>query len=401
MAKILITSIGTGNIQKDSDSDYKETRYNLEGKVYTNTLTSQVIVEHYGIDKIYFIGTSGSMWDNLYFKYDGEDAAYLDRLTARKKSGEMSYDDLQTFLDQINRYLGVEGSKAFLLAYNSENKTDEIWDNFESLLSIKELIEEGDEIYLDITHGFRYLPILNIFLLESLKSLQPDRFKIRAILYGLFAGDESEIIDFKIFFDLLEWIKAINHFKNHADGWSLSALLDREDKEAANVLVHFSNTFHIANMHALWGFMKDINSKLKKLQKTDNKIVRLLSGELKMLAKRFDKERQSDFQFELAKWLYQSRNYALSYIALYEAIITKSCEFRRKKDCNDHHAREESKRAIGDDKYGKYFYTKYDDSISQIRNAIVHQNSDRKEKYYQDIERLGKFLNHFEGYFAL
>ncbi len=401
MAKILITSIGTGDIRKDSDSDYVETRYTLEGEEYQNTLTSQVIVEHYGIDKIIFIGTSGSMWDNLYFKYGGEDEAYMDRLTVLKKEGRLVYEDLTPFLAQINTYLGREGSQLFLLDYNSSDKSEEIWDNFELLLQIKEYIKEGDEIYLDMTHGFRYLPILNIFMLESLKSLQPDRFTIKAILYGLFAGDRSEIIDFKIFFDLLEWIKAINHFNHYADGWLLAALLDQEDRDTSNVLVQFSNTFRIANMHALWGFMKDINSKLKKLQKTDNKIVRLLSDEFEVLAKRFDQERQSDFQFELAKWLYESKNYALSYIALYEAIITKSCELSKLKDCNNHAAREEAKRSIGDDKYGKFFYTKYDDSISQIRNSIVHQNSDRKEKYQQDIERLGRFLEYFEGYFAI
>ncbi len=401
MAKILITSVGTGDIKKDSDSDYVETRYNLEGKEYQNTLTSQVIVEHYGIDKIIFIGTSGSMWDNLYLKYGGEDENYMDKLTQLKKSGDLGRNDLSLFLDQVNLYLQSKGSQVFLLEYNSDNKTEEIWENFELLLQIKAYIGEGDEVYLDMTHGFRYLPILNIFMLESLKSLQPDRFTIKAILYGLYAGDRSEIIDFKIFFDLLEWIKAINHFKHYADGWSLAKLLDKEDREASNVLVQFSNTFHIANMHALWGFMKDINTKLKKLQKSDSKIIQLLSDELEVLAQRFDQKRQSDFQFALAKWLYESKNYALSYIALYEAVITKSCELSKAKDCNDYHTREGAKRSIGDDKYGKYFYTKYDDSISQIRNAIVHQNSDRREKYTQDIERLGRFLEYFEGYFAI
>ena len=89
----------------------------------------------------------------------------------------------------------------------------------------------------------------------------------------------------------------------------------------------------------------------------------------------------------------------MSYIALYEAIITKSCELNNELDCNEHTIRENAKKSIGNDKYGKYFYTKYDDSISQIRNSIVHQNSDRKDKYNQDIKRLGFFLNYFEAYF--
>jgi len=76
--------VGTGDIKKDSDSDYEETLYRLEGKGYKNTLTSQVIIEHYGIDKVFFIGTASSMWDNLYYKYNGEDEDYLDSLTQKK-----------------------------------------------------------------------------------------------------------------------------------------------------------------------------------------------------------------------------------------------------------------------------------------------------------------------------
>ncbi len=400
MAKILITSVGTGDIKKDSDSDYHETLYKLEGKEYSNTLTSQVIVEHFDINKIFFIGTSGSMWDNLYFKYDGEDEKYMDILTEKKKKGSLNESDLESFLEQIDKYLNTKGSKAFMLNYNSSNKTDEIWENFETLLSIKDLINKDDEVYLDITHGFRYLPILNIFLLESLKLLQQNNFEIKAILYGLFAGEKSEIIDFKIFLDLLDWIKAINNFKKYADGLSLSELLDKEDIKASNVFIQFTNTLHIANIHALWGFIKDVNSKLKKLQQTDNKIIKLLSGEFTELAKRFDKEKQSDFQFELAKWLYDSHNYALSYIALYEAIITKSCELSGY-DINNHDKREEAKRSIGDDKYGKYFYTKYNDSISVIRNSIVHQSEDRKHLVDSDIKKLKNFISYFEDYFKL
>ena len=61
--------------------------------------------------------------------------------------------------------------------------------------------------------------------------------------------------------------------------------------------------------------------------------------------------------------------------------------------------REGAKRSLGDDKYGKYFYTKYDDSISVIRNSIVHQSNERKDKVNQDITKLKVFLDKFEDYF--
>ena len=166
MAKILITSVGTGDIKKDSDSDYIETIYKIDNKEYKNTLASQVIVKHFDIDKIYFIGTSGSMWDNLYYKYNGEDDSYMDYLTNKKKNN-LEHEDLEKFEKTTDIYLEQNGSKCFLINYD-KNDSDEIWSNFERLLEIKEYIADGDEIYLDITHGFRYMPIINIFLLVSL-----------------------------------------------------------------------------------------------------------------------------------------------------------------------------------------------------------------------------------------
>ena len=401
MAKILITSVGTGDIKKDSDSEYQETIYTIDGEEYPNTLTSQVIVEHYGIDKIIFIGTSGSMWDNLYFRYNGENADYMDMLTEKKKErgiNNLSKEDLREFCLAIDNYLESEnaGTEVVLLDY-SQNNSDEIWDNFEKLISIKEYINEGDKIYLDITHGFRYMPILNIFMLEFLKTLNSNKFSIEAILYGLFANEKSEIIDFKIFFDLLEWIRAIDSFKNYSDGFRLAELIETEDIDSSKIFKQFSNNAKLAHMHSIWKFIKDANKKIKKVEKSDNRIIKLLSKEITTLTDKFNKDRQSSFQFELAKWFRDGHNYALAYIALYEAIISRVCEDKGY-DILEHYEREEAKKHV-DYPYNKLFNTKYDNSISKIRNEIVHQNQQRVNLVKQDIEKLSIFLDEFEDFF--
>jgi CRISPR-associated Csx2 family protein len=400
MAKILITSVGTGDIKKDSDSDYIETIYKIDNKEYKNTLASQVIVKHFDIDKIYFIGTSGSMWDNLYYKYNGEDDSYMDYLTNKKKNN-LEHEDLEKFEKTTDIYLEQNGSKCFLINYD-KNDSDEIWSNFERLLEIKEYIADGDEIYLDITHGFRYMPIINIFLLEFLTLVHKSDFKIKAILYGMFAGNKSEIIDFKIFFDLLEWIKAINEFKNYSNAWNLSQLLKDNDKDASKIFAQFSKNLQLANMHSLWQFMRGASKKINRLKNSHNKIIKLLSNEIEEIAKRFDKEKQSDFQYELAIWLYESKNYALSYIALYEAIISKVCETKGY-DINEHKQREEAKKRVNFP-YNKLFNTQTNkkdnlNSISQIRNSIVHQDNKRKDVVDQDINRLKTFLDEFKSFF--
>ena len=400
MAKILISSLGTGNIQKDSDQDYQKTIYKIDNQEYPETLTAKVLIQHFKIDKAIFIGTNKSMWDNLYYSFDGDNEEYLDFLTKKKETG-VTLEDLIMLEKHLNSFLGMEGSQGLLIDYQKNNQ-DEIWDNFEKLLEIKELIQEGDEIYLDITHGFRYMPILNIFLLEFISIFKMPTINIKGVYYGMFSDNISEIIDFKIFFDLLEWTKAINMFKYNSNAQQLIELLSKNTthNDATKIFSQFNSNLQLANMSSLWQFMKGASKKIKVLGDSNNKIIKLLSGDLIAMTERFDKEKQSDFQYELAIWLHENNNHALSYIALYEAIITKSCELK-KYDVNSRDSREDAKKSLGNDKWGKYFYTKNDDSLSIIRNSITHQSSDRKDMVKQDIEKLGTFIKTFKSYFEI
>jgi len=282
MAKILISSVGTGSIIKDSDSEYKPTIYLIDGKDYPETLTAKVLVKHLDIDKVIFIGTNKSMWDNLYYSFDGADENYLDNLSCKKSEDKgISSDDLSGLNNAVDKYLNGNGSYSIILNYSKHN-SDEIWDNFEILLTIKEILNNGDEVFLDITHGFRYMPILNIFLLEFISIYDTPSINIGGVFYGLFSGDTSEIVNFKIFFDLLEWSKAINMFKYNSNAEQLIYLLskDEENSDITKVFAQFSNNLKLANMASLRQFIKDANKKIKKLENSNNKIIKLLSTEL-------------------------------------------------------------------------------------------------------------------------
>ena len=63
-----------------------------------------------------------------------------------------------------------------------QSKTEiqkEIWDNFETIY--REL-QEHDEIYFDITHSFRYLPMLLMILLSYSEFLK--KTKVMSVTYG-------------------------------------------------------------------------------------------------------------------------------------------------------------------------------------------------------------------------
>ncbi len=398
MAKILISSLGTG---QKKDGSYNTAKYEINGNIYTTSFIADVLRKEFQIDKLFLVGTKKSIWDEAYRVFGGTDESYQELLYEKQDSADVGVD----LLDKFNKILPT-GSKSFIIDYGINE--DELWSNFEKFLEIAKYIEDGDELYLDITHSFRSLSLMSFVMTQFASSISDKNFKIAGVYYGMFEYSfESEdnitpIVDIKILLDIGEWIKAIDAIKNYSDFNHLVRLLEENhiEKDVQNTFINLNNNISLANIASIRQFIQTAAKKIKTINSSENKIVKLLAPEILKLVEELEQDRESDFQYTLAQWFYKNKNYALSYIALYEAIITKSCELKNY-DVNNHDLREEAKKSIGDDKYGKHFYTKHDDSISQIRNTIVHQSNSRKDKVNQDIRKLKEFLDFFKTYFEI
>jgi len=398
MAKILISSLGTGN---NKDGVYQKAKYQFANEVlYETSFIADAILKHHKIDKLFLVGTKKSMWDEAYTALaDGEDDNYYEQLVINKESNGISIDDLTQFDKEINY---ISSSK--IIDYGKDE--NELWANFEKFLEIANELNDGDELYLDITHSFRSLSLMSFVMTQFASSISDKNFTIKAVYYGMFEYKNENngitpIVDIKILLEIQEWIKAIDAIKKYSDFDPLVRLLENDsdiEKKVQNTFISLNNTIEMANMSAMKKFVENAAKKISLIQESKNNIVKLLAPQVELIVNELNKETMSDFQYNLSKWFYKNKNYALSYIALYEAVITKSCE-RSNYDIEDHFMREEAKKSIGNDKYGKYFYTKYDNSLSKIRNSIVHQDFIRQELVLNDIEKLEQFINHFEGYF--
>ena len=398
MAKILISSLGTGH--KQEGGSYSKAEYEITKKTYKTTFIADALNEHFDFDKIFLVGTKKSIWDEAYMVFGGEDEAYIEKLYEKKEEGKIDNDFLKKFKASLP--LGLE---PVVVKYGLND--NELWENFTEFLDIAKNIEDGDELYLDITHSFRSLSLMSFVMTQFAHTISNKNFTIGGVFYGMFEykwdnNGITPIVDIKILLEIQEWIKAIDAIKNYSDLNPLIRLFDENkiEKDVQNTFINLNNTISLANIASIRQFIKTASKKIRVIEKSENKIIKLLAPEILTLVNNLDKERDSDFQFNLAKWFYSNKNYVLSYIALYEAIITKSCELS-KYDISNYELREKAKRSIGDDKYGKHFYTKYDDSISQIRNAIVHQSEDRKDLVASDIQKIETFINLFERYFEI
>jgi CRISPR-associated Csx2 family protein len=122
------------------------------------------------------------------------------------------YNSRNNQLEACEPYKGLSGvfEDSKLLNITDLNIPDgkdetEIFEIFEILANE---IDEGDELYLDLTHGFRYLPMLLLVMSNYLKTNK--KVTIAHISYGNY---ESRISDVAPFVDLLPLLKIQENIK--------------------------------------------------------------------------------------------------------------------------------------------------------------------------------------------
>lgn len=324
MAKILIAGIGGG---EKRDGKYRETNYSLEGKVYENrSFIASVIEEHFKIDKTIFIGTVGSMWDNLYeyyckkynIDYDEEYAMSLfETIVEANKDMDISQLKIEKFNNIFNGK--IEGR---VTKYGVDS--EQIFDNFNIILNLQDTLKDGDEVYIDITHSFRSNAMWMFLVMNFITDLMDKNIEIKMISYGMFeiadrTSNITPIIDLNAFYKLLKWIKGAQSFKNYGNSYFL--LDNIENEELRKKLKTFS---HAMNLNYIGTLKQNLNSLKKLLPEIDE-----MKGPGKLLIPQIVREFVKEFdgvkkdfilQVRLAKWHYKQSRYAMAYININEAI---------------------------------------------------------------------------------
>ena len=113
---------------------------------------------------------------------------------------------------------------------------EEIWQNFRIIFDC--LLPE-DEVYFDMTHGFRSLPMLVLVLNNYSKFLK--NIKIISITYGNYEArnekNEAPIINLTSLSELQDWTSAANMFIKTGNTHSITELLNNQNFKSLNIFV--------------------------------------------------------------------------------------------------------------------------------------------------------------------
>lgn len=111
------------------------------------------------------------------------------------------------------------------------NNPNEIMSIFKTVV---DHIEKEDEVYIDVTHGYRSIPLLAVVLSNYLKFIRNTSTK--GIYYGAWEAKENReapapIIDLTLLSDIQDWTSAVDNFTNFGNTGKLCIQLDRHKNQ--------------------------------------------------------------------------------------------------------------------------------------------------------------------------
>ena len=376
MAKILISSIGTGS----RNGGYNVAKYEIDKKIYENEkFIAKALCEHFKIDKLFLVGTQKSIWEAVFEEFGGDEQNAINIYEAKENN------NLVEFIPQIeaviDKRLGTNGSKCFIIEYGKDE--NELWGNFDKFLQISTHLEPNDEIHLDITHSFRSLSLMSFIMSEFISNASGRELNIQGVYYGMleYSGKNNgitPIVNLAMFFKLLRWSKAIRELKTYGNAKEILTLLKQDEGKKANRFENFTNALNMSDIMSLKSATTTLKTEISFFKESKNKIYNLISGDLEKFIKMLDVDSLSLLQYRMAKWYCENQNHALSYIMLTEAVISAIAE-DNKLDAKDQDKRQEAKNILKNRKNSfKKSHAKddisetYYDKVVPIRNYIAH-----------------------------
>lgn len=203
MPKKYISFLGTGIYQ---ECKYRHDDYTSEKVRFIQQANLDKLFNHdktFGPDdKVVILLTKES--ESRNWVDDGQ--------TAPKTKEIIRQPGLKTCIEKLNLPVEVELKKDTPVG----NNEDEIMEIFSILYNS---IDEGDELYLDITHAFRYMPMVLVVLGNYVKLLK--KATVASITYGNYEGrvkedkeDIANVIEFKQLSIIQDWTLAAGQFIN-------------------------------------------------------------------------------------------------------------------------------------------------------------------------------------------
>ncbi len=315
-------------------SAWKNVKYKLNNEEFDNNTYLSEILKHFNEDEILIVITESLL------NSGNEEKKITSSLLANLYKNFMDEDNKNIIknlnVDNINKLEKFKENKKIYFLIIKDDNTEQILDKLKEKLE-KILNKEKKEIYLDITHSYRYLPVLILFALDILRNLEDLNLSIREIIYAKqINDDEYDIKKLRDLQALNKLTKAIEDFYQKGVLQNIADIYIKQgEKFQSENLKNLGKALKDLDFYLNLNILEEINKSFDEVSNILNKIdeddlefpLNLIHNDIKEFIEKFTKKSKiSEKQLELAKWHLKNNRLLLGLITLQESIRSKHME---------------------------------------------------------------------------
>jgi CRISPR-associated Csx2 family protein len=261
MTHCLVSLLGRAG--PDPATGYRRASYRFEdgSRVDDVSYFGLALKRYVKPDTMVVLGTSGSMWDVFIEAFAEGGAREAERLALIDKaaSAAVSEADLESLRGLVEAGLGLPVQLGVIPYGRDTGEQAAI------LRRLLDAVDGADRVTLDLTHGFRHLPMLGLLCALFLEQVRGIR--VEAIYYGALEMTEDEVTPVLRLDGLLHmarWLQALHTYDKDGDYGVFRPLFETEGMAQAGLLdeaaFYERTTNPVKARECLAGFNSDLDS---------------------------------------------------------------------------------------------------------------------------------------------
>ena len=343
---------------------YRTANYQIDDQTYTTAYFGFALAQHLRPEKILLLGTAGSMWDVLIEAHATDGQQEEARLHLMELAQQEAVDEatLQECAPLIEKHLGCQVVMKIIPYARTSAEQIGI------LASIAATVQPQQPVVLDVTHGFRHLPMLGLVAAHYLERVR--QVQVNGLYYGALdmttnpntPEAKTPVLDLRGLLQTMDWIQAFAAYDASGNYAPFADLLPQEgwSEPECNTLreaAFFERTTNVTKARAKLSGLGNA------LDRRTGTFLSLFGDELKRRLSWWKPTQRAEWENSLADAYYRQGDYLRASIFVQEACLSASMPDDQQNDFNDQREANRKTMQKADGRFAR---------LSDIRNGMAH-----------------------------
>jgi len=313
----LITFLG-GSRGKD-DAGYADTVYRWQdGSQAATDLFAEALLQRWNPHQMVLIGTRTSAWDHLAVRID---SPLFETLVEECTEDGLGIQDHQ--LQELEEGLsGHWGIPVRLYAHDTRLSNGNALEALMLYVESLDLVSARDRLLLDLSHGFRPMPVLLLSALRFQQALDPKRRSQEVrIVYGEYGGAVSKVRELDVIWDGMQVAESARRWFDNFAADELAGLLAPFWPEGSRALLELGRAIQGNDLQLMFTPLRALGGALKRPPEEPPPWFGSIFSQLRELYTELHRQHKPETLLALARRLARSGLYGQAYLILDEALI--------------------------------------------------------------------------------